>query len=65
MQISIKAYELQVGDVYQNKTVVMVDAPENSAVVIVEFADGTNKTFDRNAELLVERSIKRVELKEG
>lgn len=65
MQISIKAYELSVGDVYQNKIIVMVNAPEDSAVVIVAFLDESTTAFDRNAELLVEKNIKRIELKEG
>jgi len=59
MMIPILANELQVGDRWNVRVVTAVEPLDRR--LLIHFHDGTTRTMDPSAQMLVERGVERIE----
>ncbi len=59
MMIPILANELQVGDRWNGRVVTAVEPLDRR--LLIHFRDGTTRTMDPTAQMLVERGVERIE----
>lgn len=73
MKIAISISELQVGDVFNGKTVVSIEPPDTTNLLLpqsvaagwkwqIMFDDGSITTPNGNSQWLVDRKVERIEI---